>query len=62
MLRLESRRLWFTTGKNAQWGNAIFTDIGKTWSGDVPFGETTVARASIGVGLARGDSGRSRAD
>jgi hypothetical protein len=51
VLRLESRRLWFTTGKNAQWGNAIFTDIGKTWSGDVPFGETTVARASVGVGL-----------
>lgn len=51
VLRIESRRLWFTTGKNAQWGNAIFTDIGKTWSGDVPFGETTVARASVGVGL-----------
>jgi len=51
VLRVESRRLWFTTGKNAQWGNAIFTDIGKTWSGDVPFGETTVARASVGVGL-----------
>jgi len=51
VLRIESRRLWFTTGKNAQWGNAIFTDVGKTWSGDVPFGETTVARASVGVGL-----------
>jgi hypothetical protein len=51
VLRLESRRLWFTTGKNAQWGSAIFSDIGKTWSGDVPFGQTTVARASVGVGL-----------
>lgn len=50
ILRLESRRLWFTTGKNAQWGNAIFTDIGKTWSGDVPFGVST-QKASIGVGL-----------
>ena len=33
-----------------QWGTAIFTDIGNTWSGGVPFGETTT-RASGGVGL-----------
>jgi hypothetical protein len=50
ILRLERRSVWFTTGKNAQWGNAIFTDIGKTWSGDVPFGVST-QKASIGVGL-----------
>jgi hypothetical protein len=51
VLRLEQRQLAFSTGRFAQWGTAIFTDIGKTWSGDVPFGETTVARASVGVGL-----------
>jgi len=51
VLRLEQRQLAFSTGRFAQWGTAIFTDIGKTWSGDVPFGETTVARASVGIGL-----------
>jgi len=59
VLRLESRRLWFTTGKNAQWGNAIFSDIGKTWSGDVPFGETT-QRASVGAGLLAAIPAKSR--
>jgi hypothetical protein len=51
VLRLEQRQLAFSTGRLAQWGTALFTDIGKTWSGDVPFGQTTVARASVGVGL-----------
>jgi len=50
VLRLEERQAVFSTGF-AQWGTALFTDIGKTWSGDVPFGQTTVARASIGAGL-----------
>jgi len=31
-------------------GTAIFTDVGNTWSGGVPFGETAT-RASVGVGL-----------
>jgi hypothetical protein len=51
VLRLEQRQLAFSTGRFAQWGTALFTDIGKTWAGDVPFGETTVARASVGLGL-----------
>jgi len=50
VLRLEQRRVSYQT-KFIQWGTAVFTDVGKTWSGDVPFGQTTVARASIGVGL-----------
>jgi hypothetical protein len=50
VLRLEERQAAFATGF-AQWGWALFTDIGKTWSGDVPFGQTTVARASVGAGL-----------
>jgi len=51
VLRLEQRQAAFATRRFAQWGTAVFSDIGKTWSGDVPFGETTVARASVGVGL-----------
>ena len=51
VLRLEQRRTLFSTGPLARWGAALFTDIGKTWSGDVPFGETTVARGSVGVSL-----------
>ena len=50
LLRLEERRVSYQT-KFIQWGTALFTDVGKTWSGDVPFGQTTVARASVGVGL-----------
>ena len=51
VVRLEQRQATLAAGRLAQWGTAYFTDIGKTWSGDVPFGQTTVARASIGVGL-----------
>jgi len=50
VLRLEERRVSYQT-KFIQWGTAFFTDIGKTWSGDVPFGQTTVAKASVGIGL-----------
>jgi hypothetical protein len=50
VLRLEQRQLAFATRRYAQWGTAIFTDIGNTWSGGVPFGETKT-RASVGVGL-----------
>ena len=32
-------------------GAAAFTDVGKVWAGDVPFGRTTGLRASAGIGL-----------
>jgi hypothetical protein len=32
-------------------GTAIFTDVGKLWAGDVPYGATTPVRASIGASL-----------
>jgi hypothetical protein len=51
VLRLEERQNRFATGHYSQWGTAFFADIGKTWAGDVPFGQTTVARASVGVSL-----------
>jgi hypothetical protein len=50
VLRLEQRQLAFSTKQYAQWGTAIFTDIGQVSSGEVPFGETTT-RATVGVGL-----------
>jgi hypothetical protein len=50
VLRLEQRQLAFSTRRYAQLGTAIFTDIGQSWSGGVPFGQTTT-RASVGVGL-----------
>jgi hypothetical protein len=32
-------------------GIAFFSDVGKQWAGDVPFGVTTGPKASIGIGL-----------
>jgi hypothetical protein len=51
VVRIEERQNRFATGKYSQWGTAFFADIGKTWAGDVPFGQTTVSRASVGVSL-----------
>lgn len=51
VLRLEQRNPRGEILGFIHWGTAFFTDIGQTWSGDVPFGETKAARASIGFGL-----------
>jgi hypothetical protein len=51
VVRIEERQNRFATGRYSQWGTAFFADVGKTWAGDVPFGTTTVARASVGVSL-----------
>jgi hypothetical protein len=32
-------------------GFALFTDVGRQWAGDVPFGVTTSVKASVGVSL-----------
>ena len=32
-------------------GFAIFSDVGRQWAGDVPFGVTTAVKASVGVSL-----------
>jgi hypothetical protein len=50
VIRIEERQNRFATGHYSQWGTAFFADIGKTWAGDVPFGQTT-QRASVGVSL-----------
>ena len=51
VLRVESRRTMGGLGRYARWGVATFADAGRTWSGDVPYGTTTVARGSVGAGL-----------
>jgi hypothetical protein len=38
----------------------VFADAGKTWSGNVPFGSTPVARGSVGVALLAAVPPRSR--
>ena len=32
-------------------GVALFTDVGRQWAGDVPFGRTTPVKGSVGIGL-----------
>ncbi len=59
VLRLEQRQLAFSTKRFVQLGTAIFTDVGNTWAGGVPFGETAT-RASVGVGLLAAVPPRSR--
>ncbi|HEX6965698.1 MAG TPA: BamA/TamA family outer membrane protein [Gemmatimonadaceae bacterium] len=49
--RLEDR---WVLGHLTQWagiGAAAFVDAGKVWAGDVPFGETTAIKTSVGIGL-----------
>jgi hypothetical protein len=60
ILRLEQRKAIGSLGQLSHWGFAIFGDVGKTWAGDVPFGETTVARASLGFSLLAAVPARSR--
>lgn len=44
----------------AAFGAAAFSDVGKVWSGDAPFGVTTPVRASAGVALLAAVPARSR--
>jgi hypothetical protein len=38
-------------GTRAAYGAALFSDVGRMWAGDVPFGMDTPVRSSIGVAL-----------
>lgn len=51
VFRLEQRNPRGAVGGLLHWGTAAFVDVGNTWSGDVPFGQTKAARTSIGLGL-----------
>lgn len=51
VLRLEERWSAGGFGELAGFGGALFTDMGKMWSGDVPFGYSTNLRVGVGAGL-----------
>lgn len=51
VLRLEQRWVRGHVTSHATWGFAAFTDLGKMWAGNVPFGEDTGVRGSVGVSL-----------
>ncbi|CAN5253256.1 hypothetical protein BH23GEM2_BH23GEM2_08960 [soil metagenome] len=49
--RLEDRYLWGGFRQFATLGVAAFTDIGKLWPGDAPYGVNSSVSASLGVSL-----------
>ncbi|HEX6536612.1 MAG TPA: hypothetical protein VF041_18645 [Gemmatimonadaceae bacterium] len=51
VLRIEQRWVRGHVTSHATWGLAAFTDVGKMWAGQVPFGANTGVRASVGVSL-----------
>ena len=51
VLRLEERFAAGGFGKMVGFGAAAFTDLGKLWAGDVPYGKTTSVRTSLGTAL-----------
>jgi hypothetical protein len=51
ILRLEERHVVSMITKRADWAVAAFADAGKIWAGDVPYGQTSALRASVGVSL-----------
>ncbi|HSA55777.1 MAG TPA: BamA/TamA family outer membrane protein [Gemmatimonadaceae bacterium] len=58
--RLEERWHFGTLPGTADLGVALYSDVGRLWAGDVPLGETTGYRASVGVGLLAAVPPRSR--
>lgn len=51
VLRAEQRYVKAAVRGAADGGIALFTDVGRQWAGDVPFGTTTAVKASVGVSL-----------
>jgi hypothetical protein len=49
--RFEDRYLWGAFRHYATFGVAGFTDVGKLWPGDAPYGVNSKVSASIGVSL-----------
>lgn len=49
--RLEERYVIGTVFKQADLGVAVFGDAGRQWAGDVPFGETTQVKTSLGFSV-----------
>ncbi|HEY0969951.1 MAG TPA: BamA/TamA family outer membrane protein [Gemmatimonadales bacterium] len=49
--RVESRWTLGQFRESAEYGLAVFTDAGRTWAGDVPFGQDSGVKVGFGVGL-----------
>lgn len=59
--RLEQRAdLARFRGTRAAFGGAVFSDVGRVWAGDAPFGVTTPFRASAGIAVLAAVPARSR--
>jgi hypothetical protein len=60
VLRVEQR--WLPTPRTTigDLGLAFFADVGRIWAGDVPFGETSSIRGTLGVGVLAAVPRRSR--
>ncbi|MFP3948772.1 MAG: BamA/TamA family outer membrane protein, partial [Longimicrobiales bacterium] len=55
VLTLEDRRPFsWPLPELMDFGTTLFADVGRIWSGDVPFGETSAWQASVGAGLRLG--------
>ena len=51
VMRIEERRVLGAISSYGLLGMGWFVDAGKTWEGNVPFGETSSPRASLGLSL-----------
>jgi hemolysin activation/secretion protein len=58
--RLEHRMVFGRPFNLGDIGMATFSDVGRIWAGDAPYGVTTPVRASLGVGLLAAVPPRSR--
>jgi len=60
VMRVEQR--WLPTPRTTigDFGVAFFADVGRIWAGDVPFGETSPVRGTVGVGVLAAVPRRSR--
>ena len=51
VLSLEEQRYLGTWRDRADLGLAVFSDVGKVWQGDDPFGATSPVKAGLGIGF-----------
>jgi hypothetical protein len=58
--RVEHRMVFGRPFNLGDLGLATFTDVGRVWAGDAPYGVTTPMRASVGLGLLAAVPPRSR--
>jgi len=51
VVRVEERRLFGLFRSRADFAVAAFSETGKLWAGDAPYGQTTIVRSSVGLSL-----------